>query len=149
MINGLFPGEILPSTIVGGCIDIFENVWPKPKETIESIEAQCDLRDSGVSWSRVTTVGSGVNQNIRTNYNLGITSSALESNNAAPQNVHNQMYMLLAASTFPYAKKHDLDNLYHEPYNMLKYSGGQEDKAHADGSTIDGRCVYAIVYLNN
>jgi predicted 2-oxoglutarate/Fe(II)-dependent dioxygenase YbiX len=131
----------------------FPSDWGKAetiqKETIESIEAQCDLRDSGVSWSRATTVGSGVNQNIRTNYNLGITSSALESNNAAAQNVHNQMYMLLAASTFPYGKKHDLDNLYHEPYNMLKYSGGQEYKAHADGSTIDGRCVSAIVYLNN
>ena len=149
MINGLFSGELLPSTTVAGCVDIFEIVWPDPKDTIAVVEEQCNLKDSGLHWSRATTIGHGANQNIRTNYHLGLTESASIANNPIAQNVHNQMYMLLAAATVPYAQKHDIDSLYHEPYNMLRYQGGQEYKAHADGSTKDGRCVSAIVYLNN
>lgn len=149
LINGLFPGELYPTTTVGGCIDIFENAWPNPDETISLIDEQCSIPESGVSWSKATTIGHGSNQNIRTNYHLGITSSALNSENQVAQNIHNQMYVLLAATLTPYAVKHDLPDLYHESYNMLKYSGGQEYKAHADGFTKDGRCVSAIVYLNN
>jgi predicted 2-oxoglutarate/Fe(II)-dependent dioxygenase YbiX len=149
LISGIFPGELLPSTTVAGCIDIYENAWPNPKETIDMVEEQCSLTDSGLSWSKATTIGQGTNQNIRTNYHLGVTESALQTSNTVAQTVHNQMYLLLAAATVPYAIKHDIDSLYHEPYNMLRYRGGQEYKAHADGSTIDGRTVSAIVYLNN
>jgi predicted 2-oxoglutarate/Fe(II)-dependent dioxygenase YbiX len=60
------------------------------------------------------------------------------------------MYMLLLASTIPYAKKYGTDEgLWHEHYNMLRYRGGQEYKAHYDGSTATGRSLSAIVYLNN
>jgi predicted 2-oxoglutarate/Fe(II)-dependent dioxygenase YbiX len=148
-INGLFPGELLPSTTVGGCVDIFENAWPNPEETIKAVEEECLRKESGLRWLRAETIGRGVNQNIRTNYNLGITQTAEFESNPVSQNVHNQMYMLLLASTIPYAKKHDIDSMYHENYNMLKYSGGQEYKAHADGTTATGRAISAIVYLNN
>ncbi len=149
MINGLFPGELQPSTTVAGCIDIYENVWPTPQETILLVEEQCGIKDSGLNWSRATTIGQGVNQTVRTNYHLSLTESASVTNNIVAQNIHNQMYMLLAAATVPYAIKHDIDDLYHEQYNMLRYQGGQEYKAHADGTTADGRCVSAIVYLND
>jgi hypothetical protein len=147
-VNGLFPGELLPSATVGGCIDIFEGAWPNPLETIKMIEEQCSLPTSGMPWLKAETLGQGVNQNQRTNYNLGITYHATQGNLAA-QAVHNQMYLLLLASTIPYAAKHDIDNLYHEGYNMLKYSGGQHYKAHADGTTATGRAISAIVYLND
>lgn len=149
MINGLFPGELLPSTTVGGCIDIFENAWPNPKETISMVEEACALKDSGLNWTRAGTMGHGAYQNIRTNYQLGVTETALLTSNVIAQNVHNQMYATLMAALLPYATKHDIDELHHEHYNMLRYSGGQEYKAHADGSTKDGRCVSAIIYLNN
>ena len=149
LINGLFTGELQPSTTVAGCIDIFENAWPNTKETIAYIEKQCETKDSGLSWRRASTVGHGIFQDKRTNYDLGITQSALETGNSAAQDVHNQMYVLLSAATSLYAKKHDIHELYHENYNMLRYTSGQEYKAHADGSTIDGRCVSAIVSLNN
>lgn len=148
MVNGLFPGALLPTTTVGGCIDIFENVWPNPEETISLVEEQCSLADSGLHWERATTVGSGIDQNIRTNYHLGLTKSASLGNSIA-QNVHNQTYLLLAAATSQYAEKHHIDELYHEGYNMLRYKGGQQYKAHADGTTADGRAVSAIIYLNN
>ncbi len=148
MINGIFPGTLFPTTTVGGCIDIFENVWPNPKETISLVEEQCSLKDSGMHWERATTKHAGAEQSIRTNYHLGLTRNAGLGNPVA-QNVHNQMYLLLVAATLQYAEKHHIDELYHEGYNMLRYTGGQEYKAHADGTTVDGRSVSAIVYLNN
>lgn len=147
-INGFFAGEMKPTTTVGGCIDVFENAWPDPKSTIELIENECLNIDSGVKWSRAGTIGDGINQTKRTNYDLGITSGSYNGN-AVAQDIHNQMYFLLLATTIPYAKKHDIPTLYHEPYNMLKYSGGQKYDAHADGGTETGRAVSAIIYLND
>lgn len=148
MENGLFPGTLFPTTTLGGCIDVFENAWPDPYQTIEAIETECSNASSGMSWKRASTLGAGIYQDRRTNYHLGITNSAIEDDNGVAQAIHNQMYMALLASSIPYAKKHDIDALYHEPYNMLKYSTGQEYKAHADGTTSTGRAVSAIVYLN-
>lgn len=149
-MSGIFyPGKLYPNTTVGGCIDIFENAWPDPKGTIEMIENECLIPDSGVKWEKATTIGNGKNQNIRTNYHMGITAYADEGSVAA-QTVHNQMYMLLMATLLPYKEKYGIEqDLWHENYNMLRYRGGQEYKAHYDGDTFSGRCVSAIIYLNN
>lgn len=148
-INGLFPGDLHPDATVAGCIDIFENVWPNPLETIQMVEHETLSPDSGVAWTRATTIGQGVYQDSRTNYHLGITASAQESGNQVAQNIHNQMYLLLLASTIPYAQKHGVEEMHHEPYNMLRYRGGQEYKAHFDGPTNSGRSISAICYLND
>jgi hypothetical protein len=149
LINGMFPGELLPSTTVGGCIDIFENAWPNPKETIEALEKACADSESGINWRRASTIGQGINQSARTNFDIGITYTAQETGNPIAQGIHNQFYLLLLASSIPYAKKHGIDNLYHENYNMLRYRTGQEYKPHFDGATESGRSVSAICYLNN
>jgi predicted 2-oxoglutarate/Fe(II)-dependent dioxygenase YbiX len=148
-INGIFPGELFPTETIGGCIDVFEGAWPNPKKTIEDIEAECSNLDSGVNWARATTLQHGANQNVRTNYHMSITALANNLNNPPTQNIHNQTYLLLLAATIPYAKKHDIDEMFHEGYNMLRYSGGQEYKAHKDGDTGSGRAVSAIIYLND
>ena len=149
LINGMFPGELTPDTTVAGCIDIFENVWPDPQGTIEAVEEACANPESGMSWERATTIGSGYEQNLRTNYTLGTTHSAHTYGNPLAQNIHNQLYMTPLAATIPYSRKHDIGELYHEWYNMLRYRGGQEYKAHSDGGTGTARSVSAIVYLNN
>lgn len=148
-INGFFPGRIEPDAVVAGCINIFENAWPNPIQTIEMIENETLNPDSGIFWTRATTLGHGANQDSRTNYHLGITSAAEESGNSLAQNIHNQMYVLLLASTIPYAEKHGIEEMYHEPYNMLRYRGGQHYKAHSDGETSTGRSISAICYLND
>jgi Rps23 Pro-64 3,4-dihydroxylase Tpa1-like proline 4-hydroxylase len=148
-VNGLFPGELYPDITIGGCIDIFENAWPNPQETIDLIEKESDEKNSSLHWIRAGTIGKGLDQSYRTNYHLGITSSAYDYNNPVAQNVHNQMYLLLLASTIPYAEKHGVPELHHEGYSMLKYSGGQYYDAHADGETYTGRSISAICYLNN
>ena len=149
MINNMFPGELYPTQTVAGCIDIFENAWPDPKQTIKTMEKECTTPYSGMSWIRAGTVQHGAQQSHRTNYQTEISRSAIEQSNIVAQQVHNQMYMLLLAATIPYARKHDIDELYHEGYNMLRYSTGQEYKAHADGGTGLGRAISAIVYLND
>jgi predicted 2-oxoglutarate/Fe(II)-dependent dioxygenase YbiX len=148
-INGLFPGELYPNVTVGGCIDIFENAWPNPQETIELLEKECSDPESGLAWHRAETIGQGINQSARTNYDIAISYTAQETGNALAQNIHNQMYIMLLAATIPYARKHDVDEMYHENYNVLRYRTGQEYKPHSDGSTESGRAISAICYWND
>jgi predicted 2-oxoglutarate/Fe(II)-dependent dioxygenase YbiX len=39
--------------------------------------------------------------------------------------------------------------LWHEDYSALKYSEGEEYRAHYDGHTATGRSISALVYLNS
>jgi|TARA_B110000879_G_scaffold107110_1_gene143941 predicted 2-oxoglutarate/Fe(II)-dependent dioxygenase YbiX len=150
LINNMFTGELQPSTTVGGCIDIFENAWPNPDETVARIEQECSNVESGVGWSRAGTVGQGHKQQARTNLGLGITLAGESVGNQAMQDIHNQMYFLLLASSIPYADRYEMNEyLYHEQYQALKYRGGEEYKAHYDGSTESGRCISALIYLND
>jgi hypothetical protein len=150
MINGLFPGEVQPDTIAGGCISIYKNVWPDPDLTINMLEESCSDPESGVFWQRAETIGDGINQNARTNFNLNATYLAQSTNNPIVANIHNQFYTLLLATTIPYAKHFGInDSFYHEHYNVLRYRSGQEYKSHYDGGSDTGRCVSAICYLND
>jgi hypothetical protein len=149
MINGLYPGVIKPSKIIAGCIDIYNDVWKDSLQTIIDIERECYNPNSDLHWSRAETMGVGYDQNHRTNYNMGITYQSNLGSSLA-QKIHNQMYMLLLATTIDYNKRYGVEGkLWHEEYNMLKYSFGQEYHSHYDGSTGDGRSLSAILYLND
>jgi predicted 2-oxoglutarate/Fe(II)-dependent dioxygenase YbiX len=149
-VNGFYPGELQPDTIVGGNIHIYENAWPNPERTIELIEKECADSQSGIYWEQATTIGAGRAQNMRTNKMLGISQFAYDADNKLCQNIHNQFNMLLLASTLPYAQKNGIeDDLIHEGYSLLKYSGGEEYKQHYDGSTTTKRAISALVYLND
>lgn len=150
MINGFFPGSLQPDAVVAGCVNIFENVWPNPHKTINDIETDCTNPESSVSWFRAETIGNGANQSVRTNLNMNITDLALNQNSGLMQNVHNQFNMILLASTLDYVKRYNLkENLYHEHYNILKYKENQEYKEHYDGGSDIGRCISAVLYLND
>lgn len=150
LVNNIFTGRLQPNATVGGCIDIFENAWPDPEMTIARIEQTCADIDSGVGWSRAGTVGQGHKQNARTNLGLGITVSGEGVDNQVMKDIHNQMYFLLLATTIPYTERYEMNEfLYHEPYQALKYRPGEEYKAHYDGGTSSGRCISAVVYLND
>ena len=148
-INGFFTGEIQPDTIIGGCINIYENAWPNPEETIKLIESQVVNPDSGVAWQRAGTVGDGPHQNIRTNRIIHITEGANISNNKALQQVHNQFYLALLAATVPYTVRYNIrEPLFHEGYSILKYGANEEYKQHYDSGTEMGRAISVLVYLN-
>ena len=149
-INNLFSGHLEPNATVGGCIDIFENAWPNPEETIQRMEMACADIESGAGWSRAGTVGQGHRQNARTNLWLGVTNTAEGSNNQAMQDIHNQMYFLLLAASIPYINKYRINEpIYHEPYQALKYRAGEGYKEHYDGGTEMGRAISAVIYLND
>jgi predicted 2-oxoglutarate/Fe(II)-dependent dioxygenase YbiX len=150
IINNFFPGELQPSTIIGGCIAIYENVWPNPENTIKMVENAASDSDSGVHWQRAETTQEGANQTYRTNKMMGVTHLAGITNNAVLQNVHNQFYMLLLAASIPYAKRFNIkETLWHEHYQMLKYDQGEEYKGHYDGGTPMGRSISCLCYLND
>jgi predicted 2-oxoglutarate/Fe(II)-dependent dioxygenase YbiX len=149
-INGFFPGELMPSATIAGCIDIFERAWPNPDITIKMAEESCQEADSDVCWTSAPTINQGQNQTSRTNKLLTITHLANLTNSYKLQNIHNQFNMLLLASTIPYVQRYKIrENLWHEPYGLLKYQEGEEYKQHYDGGTDTGRAVSALVYLND
>lgn len=148
-VNGFFPGKLTPDATIGGCIDIFENAWPNPENTIRMIEESCDHPERTISWQHAPTLDLGTNQNARTNLLLGVTHFAKEANNPGLQNIHNQFNMLLLAASIPYADRYGIrEPLWHEPYGVLKYRSGEEYRDHYDGGTDIGRAVSALVYLN-
>jgi hypothetical protein len=150
MTIGIFPGELQPNATVGGCIDIFEKVWPNPSETIALIENQCNQPDSNIHFAKATTFGHGPFQNARTNQDMGVSWLAKLTGNKVMKDVHNQFYFALIAGLLPYANRYGIkEPLYHEPYNLLKYRSGEEYKAHYDGGSDLGRAISAIVYLND
>jgi predicted 2-oxoglutarate/Fe(II)-dependent dioxygenase YbiX len=150
LVNNIFAGRLTPSATVGGCIDIFENVWPDTEITIARMEQACSDINSGVGWGRAGTVGQGHKQTARTNLGLGITVSGEGSDNQTMKDIHNQMYFLLLASTLPYTERYEIGEfMYHEPYQALKYRPGEFYKAHYDGGTESGRSISAVIYLND
>ena len=149
-INGLYLQEKEPDAVVAGCIEIFENVWPNPYQTIHDIESQCLNIDSGVSWTRAGTIGNGGYQDARTNLLMDITYTADMTNNSVIQNVNNIYYTAILGLSNSYAKRYEIQEpFFHEHYQLLKYKSGQEYKAHYDGGTSIARSVSAICYLND
>jgi hypothetical protein len=149
-VNGLYLQNRQPNEVIGGCIEIFENVWSNPLETINLVEELCHDYNSGIKWERAGTIGSGAYQNMRTNQLIGLTYTADITGNPIIQNIHNAFYTAVLATTNSYAMRYNMhESLYHEGYNLLKYSPGEEYKAHYDGGTDIGRAISAICYLND
>lgn len=150
-VNGIYPGVLEPDTTVGGCIDIYENAWPNPEETIDRVESLIKDANSGINWERAGTIGQGINQDARTNFLLNVSYNAEYLDNPVMQNIHNQFYMMIMASLIPYTLRYNVHNsLFPEDFQLLKYSGGQEYKPHSDGGTsFIPRQVTAICYLND
>jgi hypothetical protein len=149
-INGLYLQEREPDAVVAGCVAIYENVWPNTQGTIESIENLCQTPDSDISWGRAWTIGAGAYQDARTNLLMDITYYSDVTNNPIIQNVNNIFYTALLATSNSYVKKFGINEpLFHENYQLLKYRGGEEYKAHYDGGTNIGRSISSLCYLND
>ena len=149
MTIGLFSNEIQPTYTLAGCIDVYENAWPNYKETINLLEESVKESESDIVWEKANVINLGYEQTHRTNLQLKLSLHALRVGNQKLQKIHNQTYLTITNAVQPYMRKHDIDNLWHEHYNALKYSGGQYFNAHADGDTSTKRCVSAIIYLND
>lgn len=148
-VNGFFTQPLAPTVTVAGCIDIFEHAWANPQETIRAIEAQSQSQPY-LKWERAPTIGQGVHQDRRTNRFIPISYMANLENDPVCATIHNRFNMLLLNTTIDYAQRYGIEGvLEQEDYSLLKYSGGEEYKAHHDGVPANGRSVSAIVYLND
>ena len=148
MINGMFVGNVQPTDVVGGCIAIYKNLWPNVEETIDMVNTASS--NESAYWEKAEIIGHGVKQDYRANKTMAVSKQANINNNLALQNIHNQFYTMLLSTSIPYAEKFGLvEDLWHEGYNMLKYEGGDEYKAHYDSNTHIGRVISAVCYLND
>lgn len=148
--KGFYPPEIQPTDVVAGCIAIYENAWPNWKETIEKVEAECENVRSGINWTRATTIGHGIHQDARTNFDLGITYYLQTLGNPVMREIQNQFYFLIMSTAIPYQQRFGVQEpFWFENFNMLKYQSGQEYKPHYDGGTNTKRNMSCIVYLND
>jgi Rps23 Pro-64 3,4-dihydroxylase Tpa1-like proline 4-hydroxylase len=149
-INGLYLNDREPDAIVAGCVAIYENMWPNPQSYINAVEQECMNPNSGVYWTRAGTIGAGPYQNARTNKLLSVTELAEVANNRVLQDMNNIFYTMILGASNSYARKYEMyENFFHEGYNLLRYDGGEEYKAHYDGGTEIGRSISAICYLND
>lgn len=147
----MYLDEKTPDATLGGCIEIFEQAWPiNPKTTIEMIEQECADANSGAFWQKAPTFGAGAYQDYRTNMMLDMTYSSDIGNNYVIQNMHNMFNTMVMSASCSYAKRYGInETFYHEGYQLLKYSGGQQYHKHYDGGTDTARCITAICYLND
>lgn len=149
-IDGFYSGELSPDAVVGGCIAIYENVWPNAVELIKKLEAEITNIDSGVYYRRAGTFDEGANQNWRTNYVCPISEVAHEPGNPVAQQMHNQYRMILNAAIYGYADQFGINEpLCQGGYDLLKYSGGQEYKTHYDSGPAMRRMITCLCYLND
>jgi predicted 2-oxoglutarate/Fe(II)-dependent dioxygenase YbiX len=81
---------------------------------------------------------------------MDLTHLSSLTGNGLLQNIHNQFYMLLLATSIDYAKRYGIsESLYHEHYQVLKYSSGEEYGCHYDGPSSTKRVISAVCYLND
>lgn len=141
---------IAPSQIYAGCIYEYENIWNDCSTVIKDLEKEVSNRDNLFSFVPAETIdGGGQSNGVRTNAHLGITNAAQQ--NEWFRNLNNRYYQTLVPTVEYYRRNllADIPELYHEPYNLLKYKAGTEYRAHYDGDTRSARAVSPILYLND
>lgn len=145
----IYPGTLPAAEVVAGCVAVYEDAFPNWKQAIDICEREAANPDSYVTWTKAETIGDGIYQDKRLNLIMGVTSGA-DMGNESMRAVHNQAYLSLSACLNDYVPRFNAGrNLFHEPYGMLKYRGGEHYKAHADGGAGVNRVVSAIIYMND
>jgi len=144
--------KFTPIRTFDGCIEVYENIWDGPEETISLIENECTNDNSIMEWSLADVRKDGyesVNAT-RTNLHTGITYYAEQGNRIA-QKLHNKIANLLVPLLEDYMYRHRIlgINYHHEFYNMLKYSNNQKFDAHVDGLPGSSRFLSCVLYLND
>ena len=85
----------------------------------------------------------------RTNYDLSLTEQAFKNKNL--KDINNDFYLTLNSAVNNFQEIFGIEGslFFVEPFNLLRYQGGQHYDAHYDGSTAEKRSVSAIFYMND
>lgn len=147
------PNPIEPDEVVAGCIAIYKNIWSDLKKTIQTIEDVTNDPTSGLFFKQAVTLGdieqNKISSQARTNSDLYLSEQAHK--NEEFRKIHNRFYETVFAASRAYKKLMNIEEeiYFIEGFNLLKYKGGQEYTAHYDGSTLSGRSISPILYLND
>ena len=143
-----------PNKTVAGCIDIFNDTWVYPENTIKIVESICqDPERKLVNWDKADFMGPADAKFRRQCSMLNITKIKRMGAISNPM-IHN-IYDTFHTTIIDYVRAYMLryaigDPCYNNsPYQMIKYEVGDEYPKHYDGPTRLGRHISAILYLND
>jgi len=137
-----------PKHVFGGCINVYENTWLYPENTIKLIEATANNPDRDlVNWVSAPHVGSAGRQCDTIN----LTWLKKHSPNPLVHHVWDQFQEVLQLYGQSYYHDYGINESCYsnEPYNIIRYKPGDHYPNHYDGNTSLGRHISAILYLND
>ena len=137
-----------PKHVFGGCINVYENTWLYPENTIKLIEATANDPDRDlVNWVSAPHVGSAGRQCDTIN----LTWLKKHSPNPLVHHVWDQFQEVLQLYGQSYYHDYGINESCYsnEPYNIIRYKPGDHYPNHYDGNTSLGRHISAILYLND
>lgn len=146
---------ISPTNIIAGCVGEYKNIWDlnKINKYIDNVEDIIKDQNSEIAFKKAATFDemNGIENNTtnRTNYEICLTQESFKSQEL--KEINNDFYLTLNSAVNNFQQNFGIeDSLYFiEPFNLLRYQGGQHYDAHYDGSTAERRSVSAILYLND
>ena len=143
--------DIEPTTVLAGCIFVYENFWENSNNTIDEIETVLNDKNGFFQWNRAAVLTEESHQ-----YNKHRTNSDFNLSYYAPFNetfrqLQNELFIKTFSVVMSFCRKMGIRESLHfdESFNVLKYQTGQEYKAHYDGGTATKRAISLILYLND
>jgi hypothetical protein len=146
------PKPTAPTEILGGCIAVWRNAWDGLEQTIKLIEDATQDKNNSIYWQVAKVGGTGpqrVQLDTRKNYVLDLFEAGQEDESLRV--VHNNIYEMIWSCAKWYTDYFKIDPGFYinESFQVLKYTTGDEFKAHYDGNTSSRRVISPILYLNN
>ena len=147
------PDSVKPTTVVGGAIAIYEDIWDGLAEDIIAIGNISSDQESQVYFSKGKIKSEEKNSNlginkVRTNYSLSLKKASEIDPNL--KNINEKFNKIVNVCLSSYRSMFNINEtfFYTESNSLLKYTDSQYYKAHYDGDTSSRRVVSPIVYLN-
>lgn len=136
--------NLVPATsILAGCIEIYDNVIENSKELIDIAELQDSWVDAGIFLDPDASE-MGINKSVRSNMSLPINQFSYETDIK-----FYEMCKIVWKYCDEYARKYNVSFYSTEPTQILKYEPGEFYDPHFDAATNVPRVISALLYLND
>lgn len=143
-----------PSTIVGGAIAIYENIWENIEEDIMYFNEISFDSTSSIFFSKAKVASEDSSEDpavkdVRTSSSLSLTKASKIDH--ALKNVNDKFIKIMSESLNNYKHIFDISAplVYTEDNNLLQYKEGQKFNSHYDGDSSSKRSISPILYLND
>jgi hypothetical protein len=145
---------INPTYVVGGCIAVYEDIWPEYQNTIDQIVSLSSDVNSGVKFTLSQTYddvasGNPLQQSVRTSSGLSVTDAAKNNELISLINKKANNLIILATKNYKEIFKIEDEIKHDDDYYLLRYSKGEKYQFHYDGNTRSKRAISVLIYLNS